>query len=212
MAPRATLLGDVGRRHPVSLSLPVCFRGDGDSGLVENALNSGQCSRRAHDLPGGHHYLTGVQRYGFGARSWNSNEPAGPFERSSGPFWRRPGPFRAGTDQGLPAFCFRADRLSLPASADLLHLRRRGDRTLRPVGGRGDDAGAAFTLSSVWDLRARFRSALAAGSRALVSTFALQPLAPHQRRGRTCAAARLTPRVLLPCQAAHCIARLIRIA
>ena len=47
--------------------------------------------------------------------------------------------------------------------------------------------------------------------RALVSTLALRPLARHQRRGRACAAARLRPGVLLPCQAAHCVARFMRI-
>ena len=83
----------------------------------------------------------------------------------------------------------RSDRAQLPASADVLELRRRGGRPLWFVGRRLDDAGAALSLPPLRNLGARFRAGIGAGSRALVPALALWPLARHQlrRRGRALA-------------------------
>src|SRR5262249_29248832 len=93
--------------------------------------------------------------------------------------------------QGLSPRLLRADRVQLPASADLLGLCRGGDRPVRSVGRRLDDARAALSLSPVWHPRARFRGVIVARWRALVSALALWPLARHQLRPGDCAAARL---------------------
>src|SRR5207253_9322780 len=55
----------------------------------------------------------------------------------------------ARADLALPSHAVAAGRLQLPPPADLLGLRRRGDRTFRAVGWRLDDAGAAAALSAL---------------------------------------------------------------
>src|SRR5580692_4545483 len=76
---------------------------------------------------------------------------------------------RAHHDLGLSAYPFTAGRLQLPPPADLLGLWRRGDRALRTVGRRMDDAGAAVALSALGHLRDRQCSVDKARWRAMVS-------------------------------------------
>ena len=87
----------------------------------------------------------------------------------------------------------------LPPSADLLRLCRPGDRALRPMGRRLDDAGAAAALSSLGHVRARLRARSAAGEvragtcrgatdAGAASTTAAGSAAVRARRGRRVAA------------------------
>ena len=66
---------------------------------------------------------------------------------------------RTRADLDLSPHAVAAGRLQLPASADLLGLWRRGDRTLRTVGRRMDDAGAAVALPALGHVRHRQRAA-----------------------------------------------------
>ena len=66
---------------------------------------------------------------------------------------------RPRADLDLPAHAVAAGRLQLPPSADLLGLWRRGDRALRAVGRRMDDAGAAVALPALGHLGDRQRAA-----------------------------------------------------
>src|SRR5205823_13912292 len=90
-------------------------------------------------------------------------------------------PGRARGNLDLPPHAVAAGRLQLQASADLLGVRRRGDRTLRIVGRRLDDAGAAVALPALGNLGHRQRAARCAATRALVFAVALRALARRQR-------------------------------
>ncbi len=70
--------------------------------------------------------------------------------------------------------------------AELFRIRRAGDRPLRTLGGRMDDAGPVVALPSLGYGRARFRSDVAAGGRMLVLSLALRTLARRQRPGSAC--------------------------
>jgi hypothetical protein len=87
---------------------------------------------------------------------------------------------RARTDQDLSSFALGAGGLRVSPPADLLELRRRGDRPPWPVGRRLDGAGALLPLPTVWYRGARFCSPITAGGCALVSAVALRPLARNQ--------------------------------
>jgi hypothetical protein len=80
----------------------------------------------------------------------------------------------------LSAHALAAGRLQLPASADLLGLRRRSDRAFWIVGRRMDDAGPAIALSAVRHLRDRQRAGDKTRWRALVSSVAVRTLARRQ--------------------------------
>ena len=69
-----------------------------------------------------------------------------------------------GLDPLLPAHAVRPDRPAVPLSADLLGLRRRGDRAPRPLGRRLDGRGAHLPLPSLG--RVRLRSAARESRRA----------------------------------------------
>ena len=56
---------------------------------------------------------------------------------------------RTRADLALPPHAVATGRLQLPPSADLLGLWRRGDRAIRIVGRRMDDAGAAVALPAL---------------------------------------------------------------
>jgi len=84
-------------------------------------------------------------------------------------------------DLDLPPHPVAARRIQLPPLADLLGLWRRGDRTIRAVGWRLDDTGAAAALSAIWHVRSRSRTECGSARRALVSALALRPLARRQR-------------------------------
>ena len=95
---------------------------------------------------------------------------------------------RPRADLDLPAHAVAAGRLQLPAPADLLGLWRRGDRTVRTVGRRLDDAGAAVALPSFGHIRHRQRAARHAAGRAMVSAVAIRTLARRQRALEICEA------------------------
>jgi hypothetical protein len=109
----------------------------------------------------------------FVGSSWNRETLAGPYCQGAAAR-------RTRVDHGLSLFVLRVGRLRLPPSPDLLDLWRGGNRPLRPVGGRLDDAGPPLPMSSFRDLRARFRPIRAAAPLALVSAMALRPLARNQ--------------------------------
>src|SRR6476660_3528249 len=92
-------------------------------------------------------------------------------ESASRPPPRRP---RAGED--LPLHALAAGRLPLPPPSDLLGIRRRGARPLRPLGRLVDDAGTALALSPMGHLRHRPRARNGAAGRALVRALALRAL------------------------------------
>src|SRR2546421_7064346 len=83
-------------------------------------------------------------------------------------------------DLDLPANSVAAGRLQLSAPADLFGLWRRGDRALRAVGRRVDDAGAAITLSALGDLGDRQCAADVAPARAMGSALAGPPMARRE--------------------------------
>src|SRR5450631_1960091 len=62
-------------------------------------------------------------------------------------------------DLALPAYAVAAGRLQLPPPANLFGLWRRGDRALRAVGRRLDDAGTAAALPTLGHKRNRQRAA-----------------------------------------------------
>ena len=84
-------------------------------------------------------------------------------------------------DLDLPAHAVTAGRLQLPPSADLFGLWRRGDRALRAMGRRLDDAGADAALPALGHLGNRQRAADKAAGRAMVSAVAVRTLARRQR-------------------------------
>src|SRR5258708_4875373 len=88
---------------------------------------------------------------------------------------------RTRDDLALPAHAVAAGRLQLPPSADLLGLRRRGDRALRTVGRRMDDPGAAVALPALGHFRNRQRAADETAGRAMVSAVAVWTMARGQR-------------------------------
>src|SRR6267154_3638923 len=88
---------------------------------------------------------------------------------------------RTRDDLALPAHAVAAGRLQLPPSADLLGLRRRGDRAFRTMGRRMDDLGAALTLPTLGHFGNRQCAADKTAGRAMVSAVALRPLARSQR-------------------------------
>lgn len=92
-------------------------------------------------------------------------------------------------DLDLPTYFIAAGRLQLPSFADLLGLWRRGDRALRTVGRRMDDAGAAVALSALGHLGNRQCSADKPPGRAMVSAMAVRTLARRQRPLKPCSAA-----------------------
>ena len=104
---------------------------------------------------------------------------------------------RARADLDLPAHAVAAGRLQLPASADLLGLWRRSDRTVRIVGRRMDDAGADAALPALGHIRHRQCAARTAG-RAMVSAVALWTLARRQRPVNAKRAASLRSAALSP--------------
>src|SRR2546427_4232811 len=85
-------------------------------------------------------------------------------------------PCRPRAGEGLSLYLLPARRLPLPPPADLLGLRRRGARPVRPVGRRLDDARAAHPLSSVGHVRSRLRPPVTTARRALVPALAIRPL------------------------------------
>src|SRR5947207_7255441 len=89
-------------------------------------------------------------------------------------------PGRARGNLDLPPHAVAAGRLQLQASADLLGVRRRGDRTLRIVGRRLDDAGAAVALPALGNLGHRQRAADETARRPMVSAVALRTMARRQ--------------------------------
>ena len=101
-------------------------------------------------------------------------------------------------DLGLPAHSFAAGRFQLPPSADLLGLWRRGDRTLRAVGRRMDDPGAAVALSALGHLGNRQCSADKACARAMVFAMAVWTLARRQRPLKPALLQRLHANALRP--------------
>src|SRR3954447_9160248 len=88
---------------------------------------------------------------------------------------------RPRADLALPPHALAAGWLQLPAPADLLGLWRRGDRKIRAVGRRLDDAGAPAPLQPFRHLGHRQRAPHHATSRTLVLALALRPLARCQR-------------------------------
>ena len=84
-------------------------------------------------------------------------------------------------DLDLSAHTLTACRLQLPSSTHLFSLRRRGDRALRVVGRRLDDACSLVALSSLGHIGNRQRPADKTCGRTLVSTVALWTLARRQR-------------------------------
>lgn len=66
---------------------------------------------------------------------------------------------RAWADLDLPAQPVASRRIQLPTSADMLGLRRRGDRAFRSLGRRMDDARALAALPTLGDFRNRQRAA-----------------------------------------------------
>src|SRR5215208_3871224 len=89
-------------------------------------------------------------------------------------------PGRPRVGRRIPLYALTADRVPLPASANLFRLRRPGARPARTLGRLLDDARADLPLPSVRDIRPRFRMRRAAGQFALVPAVALRPLARHQ--------------------------------
>src|SRR5450631_2908739 len=88
---------------------------------------------------------------------------------------------RARDDLDLPAHAVAAGRLQLPSPADLFGLWRRGDRALRSVGRRLDDAGAAAALPALGHSGDRQCAAGKTAGRPVVSAVAIRPLARRQR-------------------------------
>src|ERR1700752_3921809 len=93
------------------------------------------------------------------------------FRRAGAPAAER----RTGVDLDLSAHALTARWLQLPPSSDLLRLWRRGDRALRALGRRMDDASAAVAVPALGHLRHRQRAAGGAARRALVFAVALWP-------------------------------------
>lgn len=89
---------------------------------------------------------------------------------------------RTRAHQDVSIYPLTSDRVSLPASADLLRICRCSARPVWPLGRRLDDARAAVPLSPLWNVRARFRAAITAATRALVSAMALWTMARNERR------------------------------
>src|SRR5678815_5593002 len=87
-----------------------------------------------------------------------------------------PAALRTRPDQGLSLHPLAAGRLSLPPPADLLGIRRRGARPLRPVGRLVDDARATPPLPALRHLRHRPRAGDGAAGRTLVHALALWAL------------------------------------
>src|ERR1051326_1141732 len=100
-------------------------------------------------------------------------------ERSAGGHARSPAPRRQRPGENLSLHALGPRRIRVPAPADLLGLRGRSDRAIRPVGGRVDGAGAPAALSPPRHLRPRLRAGDAARGRTLVSAVALRALARH---------------------------------
>jgi len=93
---------------------------------------------------------------------------------------------RAG--ESLSLHIISADRVPLPASADLFGICGRSAGAARPVGWRLDDAGKIVALSSLWNIGAGFRAARKTGTCTLVPAVALRKMARHKY------GTRLTPR------------------
>src|SRR5262249_30299366 len=93
---------------------------------------------------------------------------------------QRPSPVRPRSDRALSLHDCLARGLSLPASSDLFRICRCGARSLRPVGRRLDDTGAAFALPAMGHLRPRSRARCVAGKIALVYAVALREMAGHE--------------------------------
>ena len=87
---------------------------------------------------------------------------------------------RACDDLDLPAHVVAAGRLQLPSSADLFGLWRRGDRAVRAVGRRMDDASAVITLPTLGHLGDRQCAADPTAGRAMVFAVAVRAMARRQ--------------------------------
>src|ERR1700687_4632416 len=87
---------------------------------------------------------------------------------------------RACDDLDLPAHPLAAGRLQLPSSADLFGLWRRGDRAVRAVGRRMDDASAVITLPTLGRLGDRQCAADPTAGRAMVFAVAVRAMARRQ--------------------------------
>src|SRR4051794_38234366 len=94
-----------------------------------------------------------------------------PGEPVARPSLRRPRP-----SEDLPLHALTARRLSLPESADLLGVCRRGPRSLRALGRLLDNTRAALALPAMGYIGHRPRSGSRAAGRALVRALALRPL------------------------------------
>src|ERR1700752_4233135 len=95
----------------------------------------------------------------------------------------RPSPRRPRTDQALSLHPFAADRLPLPASADLLGVCGPSARPLWALGRLVDDASAAPSLPTVGHVGYRPCAGDGPAGRALVRALALRPLvldSPHR--------------------------------
>src|SRR5580704_1730948 len=99
---------------------------------------------------------------------------------------------RTRVDLDLSPHAVAAGRLQLPTSANLLSLRRRGDRAFRIMGRRVDDTGATVALPALGHFRDRQCAADNAAGRAMVSAVAVRTLARRQRPLRLCPAAPLS--------------------
>lgn len=88
---------------------------------------------------------------------------------------------RPRSGEGLSLHILAADRVPLPASADVLGICRRGARAAWPLGRRLDDTCKIVAVSSLWDIRSRLR-AEETGRCTLVHALALRTLARHQYR------------------------------
>src|SRR5262245_46800629 len=166
--------------------LPVCFRGGGDSGLVRKSARK-RLFLTQNNTRGRRQLSTVRGREGraFGSPcAGNGDGSRRPDGHVAGAPRARAGARCARVGEALSPHALAPDRFRLPAPAHLLVLCRRGARSLRPVGGRLDDARAARPLPPVRNLRARFRAGGAAPACALVPALALRPLARHQCRPR----------------------------
>src|SRR5688572_14898319 len=84
----------------------------------------------------------------------------------------------------------------------MLEVRRRSDRTFRPLGGRLDDLGSALPLPSIWHVRTRSGPRCIARRCELVPALAVR-LVAHDQCGRR---RRDRPHAVKACAINHCTA------
>src|SRR5689334_14149077 len=85
-------------------------------------------------------------------------------------------------DLALSPHLLAADRVPLPAYADVFRLCRRGAATLRTMGGRLDDSGPAAALPTLGHVGDRSRTSNGAARCSLVPALALCTVARRQCR------------------------------